>query len=156
MAVNRSRLARDSRQICIQMERLANDYLAGADITGVQAQMLLYLLRQGEMGASVTDLHRVSGYSKATISNLVKRLREKGYVRAEPCREDDRRRLLFTTEKGRRQQALLMTAVRSVEEDALYQGFSPEELSTLDRLQKRMLQNVSAVHTQIHKEASAT
>ena len=155
MAVNRSRLARDSRQICIQMERLANEYLAGADITGVQAQMLLYLLRQGETGASVTDLHQVSGYSKATISNLVKRLREKGYVRAEPCREDDRRRLLFTTEKGRRQQALLMTAVRSVE-DALYQGFSPEELSTLDRLQKRMLQNVSAVHTQIHKEASAT
>lgn len=155
MAVNRSRLARDSRQICIQMERLANDYLAGADITGVQAQMLLYLLRQGETGASVTDLHQVSGYSKATISNLVKRLREKGYVRAEPCREDDRRRLLFTTEKGRRQQALLMTAVRSVE-DALYQGFSPEELSTLDRLQKRMLQNVSVVHTQIHKEASAT
>lgn len=155
MAVNRSRLARDSRQICIQMERLANEYLAGADITGVQAQMLLYLLRQGETGASVTDLHQVSGYSKATISNLVKRLREKGYVRAELCREDDRRRLLFTTEKGRRQQALLITAVRSVE-DALYQGFSPEELSTLDRLQKRMLQNVSAVHTQIHKEASAT
>ena len=155
MAVNRSRLARDSRQICIQMERLANDYLAGADVTGVQAQMLLYLLRQGETGASVTDLHQVSGYSKATISNLVKRLREKGYVRAEPCREDDRRRLLFTTEKGRQQQELLMAAVRSVG-DALYQGFSPEELSTLDRLQKRMLQNVSAVHTQIHKEASAT
>lgn len=155
MTVNRSRLARDSRQICIQMERLANCYLAGADVTGVQAQMLLYLLRQGETGASVTDLHQASGYSKATISNLVKRLREKGYVRAEPFQGDDRRRQLFTTEKGRRLEELLMTAVRSVE-DTLYQEFSPEELSTLDRLQKRMLQNVSAVQTQNHKEASAT
>lgn len=42
MAVDRSRLARDNRQICIQMERMANYYLAASDVTGVQAQMLLY------------------------------------------------------------------------------------------------------------------
>ena len=155
MAVDRSRLARDNRQICIQMERMANYYLAASDVTGVQAQMLLYILRHSETGVSVTDLHQISGYSKATISNLVKRLREKGYIRVEACEEDDRRRLLFSTEKGRRIQALLAASIREVE-NSLYRGLSAEELSTLDQLQKRMLQNLMMVQTQSHKEASAT
>lgn len=155
MAVDRSRLARDNRQICIQMERMANYYLAASDVTGVQAQMLLYILRHSETGVSVTDLHQISGYSKATISNLVKRLREKGYIRVEACEEDDRRRLLFSTEKGRRIQALLAASIREVE-NSLYRGLSAEELSTLDQLQKRMLQNLMMFQTQSHKEASAT
>ena len=155
MAVDRSRLARDNRQICIQMERMANYYLAASDVTGVQAQMLLYILRHSETGVSVTDLHQISGYSKATISNLVKRLREKGYIRVEACEEDDRRRLLFSTEKGRRIQALLVASIREVE-NSLYRGLSAEELSTLDHLQKRMLQNLMMFQTQSHKEASAT
>ena len=37
MAVDRSRLARDNRQICIQMERMANYYLEASYVTGVQA-----------------------------------------------------------------------------------------------------------------------
>lgn len=155
MAVDRSRLARDNRQICIQMERMANYYLAASDVTGVQAQMLLYILRHSETGVSVTDLHQISGYSKATISNLVKRLREKGYIRVEACEQDDRRRLLFSTEKGRRIQALLAASIREVE-NSLYRGLSAEELSTLDQLQKRMLQNLMMFQTQSHKEASAT
>ena len=76
MTVDRSRLARDGRQISIQMEQMANRCLDQAGMTGVQAQMLLYLLRHGDGGISVTELHQASGYSKATISNLVKRLRE--------------------------------------------------------------------------------
>ncbi len=155
VAVDRSRLAHDSRQINIQMEQMANRCLAEAGITGVQAQMLLYLLRHSERGVSVTELHQVSGYSKATISNLVKRLREKGYVRVEPCLEDDRRRLLFGTEKGCRVQTLLSDSVRDVE-DQLYRDFSPEELSTLDRLQKRMLHNLWTFQTHSKREASAT
>ena len=155
MPVDRSRLARDNRQICIQMERMANYYLAASDVTGVQAQMLLYILRHSETGVSVTDLHQISGYSKATISNLVKRLREKGYIRVEACEQDDRRRLLFSTEKGRRIQALLAASIREVE-NSLYRGLSAEELSTLDQLQKRMLQNLMMFQTQSHKEASAT
>lgn len=155
MAVDRSRLARDSRQICIQMEQMTNKYLAAADVTGVQAQMLLYILRHSENGASVTDLHQVSGYSKATVSNLIKRLREKGYVRVEPCREDDRRRLLFSTEKGQCAQNFLADSIRGAE-DSLYQGFSAEELSTLDHLQKRMLRNLAVFQTHSQREASAT
>ena len=77
MTMDRSRLTLDSRQICIQMDQLANQSLAEADVTGVQAHALLYILHHSEMGTSVTALHQASGYSKATISNIIKRLREK-------------------------------------------------------------------------------
>ena len=91
----------------------------------------------------------------ASWEECVKRLREKGYIRVEACEQDDRRRLLFSTEKGRRIQALLAASIREVE-NSLYRGLSAEELSTLDQLQKRMLQNLMMFQTQSHKEASAT
>ena len=87
VAVDRSRLARDSRKINIQMEQMANRCLAEAGITGVQA--------------------------------------------------------------------LLANSVRDVE-DQLYQDFSPEELSTLDYLQKSMLHNLWTFQTHSKREASAT
>ena len=151
MALDRGQLMRDNRQISIQLDLLSNRALAENDITGVQAHALLYVLGQTEGGTSVTELHRASGHSKATISHLVKRLREKGYVRKEPCLEDDRRSLLFGTEKGRQLQGALETFLRSME-DALYRDFSPKELSTLDRLQKKMLRNLSATQREATKQ----
>ena len=67
----------------------------------------------------------------------------------------DRRRLLFSTEKGRQVQRFLEDSIRDAEE-WLYRGFSSQELSTLDHLQKRMLQNLSQYQTCIQKEASTT
>jgi DNA-binding MarR family transcriptional regulator len=155
MALNRSRMVRESRQINTQLEQILNRSLAAADITGVQAHTLLHILGCSGGGTSVTELHRATGHSKATISHLIKQLRQKGYVCVSPCLEDDRCRLLSGTEKGARVQEFLARSIREAE-DVLYQGFSPQELSTLDRLQKKMLHNLSAYHTRVEQEASAT
>lgn len=152
MDLERSRLILDSRHISIQLDQLVNRTLAETGLTLVQAKALLYMMGQPDTGTSVTALHRAAGCSKATISNLVKRLREKGYVRVEHCREDDRRRLLFVTEKGRRVQSLLDAAIRRAEE-TLYLGFTDQELSDLDRLQQRMLHNLSACQAHVQREA---
>lgn len=142
MASDRGLLVQDSRQINIQLDLLVNRLLAPADITVVQAQLLLYILRHSREGASATAMQHSSGHSKATISKLIKRLREKGYVQAQPCREDDRRRLLFVTDKGRELQDFLVASIRTAH-DQLYRDFSPEELAELDRLQKKMLHNLA-------------
>ena len=39
-------------------------------------------------------------------------------------------------------------------QDQLYSGFSQEELTTLDRLQKKMLRNLSALMQQDSKEVT--
>lgn len=66
----------------------------------MQAHILQYILRHREHGTSLTAIHRDFGYSMATLSGMLKRLREKGYIRTETCAVDDRRKLLYPTEKG--------------------------------------------------------
>ena len=142
METDRSAMVRDNRQISIQLELLANRVMAQKGLTTIQAHMLLYILAHSAQGTSLTDIHREFGYSMAALSGLVKRLREKGYVRVEPCAQDDRRKLLFGTRKGEEVRDFLdRTILRA--QDQLYREFSAQELAELDRLQKKMLHNLS-------------
>ena len=142
MEIDRSELIRVNRQINIQIERAATQAIAQKGLTGIQAHLLLYILDHSETGTSLTDIHREFGYSMAALSGLVKRLREKGYVRVEPCVQDDRRKLLFGTRKGEEVRDFLdRTILRA--QDQLYREFSAQELAELDRLQKKMLHNLS-------------
>ena len=142
METDRSAMVRDNRQISIQLELLANRVMAQKGLTTIQAHMLLYILAHSAHGTSLTDIHREFGYSMAALSGLVKRLREKGYVRVEPCVQDDRRKLLFGTRKGEEVRDFLdRTILRA--QDQLYREFSAQELAELDRLQKKMLHNLS-------------
>ena len=59
-------------------------------------------------------------------------------------------RRLVGTEKGRQLQGALETSLQGME-DALYRNFSPGELSTLERLQKKMLRNLSATQREATK-----
>ena len=144
METDRSAMVRDNRQISIQLELLANRVMAQKGLTTIQAHMLLYILAHSAQGTSLTDIHREFGYSMAALSGLVKRLREKGYVRVEPCVRDDRRKLLFGTRKGEEVRDFLdRTILRA--QDQLYREFSAQELAELDRLQKKMLRNLSGL-----------
>lgn len=142
--VNRENLVRDNRRISIQMERLATEALAGHDLTAMQANMLQYILRHSDKGTSLTAIHREYGYSMAALSGMLKRLRRKGYVRVEPCDDDDRRKLLFGTEQSEALREDLQRSMRATERQ-LYDCFTPQELADLDRLQKKMLRNLSAL-----------
>lgn len=153
MSVNRERMTRDNRLISIQLEQCANRALAQEGLTSVQAQILLHILRHSEKGTSLTAIHRESGYSMAAISSLIKRLREKGYVRVEPLAGDDRCKLLFGTDKGKQVQTFLDASMRKTQ-DCLFQGFSQEDLDTLDRLQKKMLANLSVYDQHELREVS--
>ena len=114
--VDRSRLIRDSRRISIQMEQWVNRTLEPVGLTAAQASILLHVLNQGEEGTSLTAIHRAFGYSMPTMSGMLKRLREKGYLRVEPCADDDRCKKLLGTEKGRRLRRELEERSRQMEE----------------------------------------
>ena len=51
-------------------------YLKQKDITGVQVYFLVYILRHHPDGTYLTELCREIGVSKATLSALIKKLRE--------------------------------------------------------------------------------
>ena len=142
MGADRSTMIQENRQINIQLEQMGNRAMAQKGLTAIQAHVLLYILDHSDRGISLTDIHRTFGYSMAALSGLVKRLREKEYVRVEPCARDDRRKILFGTEKGKEVRDFLDRAICGAQ-DRLYFGFSTEELATLDRLQKKMLRKLS-------------
>ena len=151
--VDRSLMIQENRQINIQLEQLGSRVMAQKGLTAIQAHVLLYILGHSEHGISLTDIHREFGYSMAALSGLIKRLREKDYVRAEPCARDDRRKLLFGTEKGEQVREFLNRSICRAQ-DQLYAGFSQEDLVTLDRLQKKMLWNLSTLQKPKCKEES--
>ena len=145
-------LMRDTRQIGIRLGLDWGRALAREGITGAQAQMLLHLLHRGD-GVSLTTLHRDTGFSMAALSGQLKQLRQQGYIRAEPCPGDDRRKFFYATEKSRRLRETLDAALERTQRQ-LYRGFSEEDLCTLDALQKRMLQNLSGCGEAISKEVT--
>ena len=151
MESDRTVMMQENRQIHIQIEQMGNRAMAQKGLTAIQAQVLLYILNHAEQGVSLTDIHREFRYSMAARSELVKRLREKNYVRVERCARDDRRKLLLGTEKGKEVRAFLDRAI-SETQDQLYSGFSQEELAALDCLQKKMLRNLSAMTQNFKKE----
>ena len=154
MTLTRGRIALAGHQISLQVDRLSGQSIASAGLTGAQARALLYILRHPD-DTSVTVLHRITGHSKAAISRLIKQLREKGYICVQPWEGDERRRLLVGTEKAKVLRTFLETAFQSVEE-VLYRGFSHRDLRDLNRLQQKMIRNLSAYQTDAQREASAT
>ena len=141
--IDHARLSYSFRQICVQTERLVNRALDQEEVTVGQAHVLRFIRDRSQRGTSLTEIHKAFGCSMATLSSLVKRLREKGYVRTEPCQADDRCKLLFSTRKSLEMQEFLQ-ACAGRSEDVLYRDFSPEERASLDRLQQKMLCNLSA------------
>ena len=149
--IDQGKLSRSCRQICVQSERLVNRVLDREDLTAVQAHVLRYIFCRDQGGTSLTELHRAFGCSMATLSSVVKRLKEKGYVRAECCAGDDRCKLLFATEKGQRVHQELDGAVRAAER-RIYSCFSPDELSTLDQLQRKLRKHLLSLMESEQKE----
>ena len=145
MKTDRRTLALENRRISIRTELLTDQLVSQAGLTAAQAHMLFFILSHSANGTSLTDIHREFGFSKATLCRILKQLRQSGYVRTEPCADDERRKLLFGTEKSARMEHFLDQAVCQAW-DQVYKDFSETELQELDRLQKKMMRNLS-VHT---------
>lgn len=143
MDVDLGEMVTDSRLIGMQISARGSKALSKEGLTAIQARVLLYILARSKRGTSLTEIHRETGYSMAATSGLIKRLREKDYVRVEACKLDERRKLLFPTEKGERVRESINTAMSSMPK-VLYNGFTDDELVMLNQLQKKILKNLSA------------
>ena len=143
MKVDRRTLALQNRQISIRMEQLTDRMVERTGLSTAQAHLLMRILRYGPEGTTLTELHRQCGYSMAALSNILKRLRKGGYVRAEPTEADNRCKRLYATEQALQARNALDRALQGSCE-AAFEGFSEEELCQLEAMQKRLLQNLAS------------
>ena len=156
MTTDLDALLRESHIIHIRWKQMANVLLEREQLTVAQAYLLEYILRHEAGGACITAICRESGLALPTMSRLVKRMRERTYVRMADCPGDARRKLLVPTEKAWKVRPFLTRCFQRTQA-LLFRDFSPQELEQLDHLQKKMLRNLSADDTKTHlKEESST
>lgn len=148
---DQERILRDNRRISIQMEQLVNSALAPWGMTAAQTQILLYVLRHSQEGTTLTQIHREFGYSMASLSGIIKRLKEKGFVRTEHWDGDERRKLIVATPSALELQQRLDRSSAQVRQQ-LWRCFTPQELRDLDCLQRKLLSSLSALTHQAKEE----
>ena len=138
-AVEFRSLLQTLRQLSIRLEACFNRAAALHGLTAAQAQVLAYVLEHSEQGVCATEIYRVLGLSKPSISALVKKLKGKGYVYTE---NDDRQKLIFATPQG---QALGKSIGQTLAQlqSKICSGLKTEELRALQSVQHKMLLNVS-------------
>ena len=107
--------------------------LKSKSITGVQVYFLVYILRHHPNGTYLTELCREIGVSKPTLSALIRKMREKGYLDLHEDPDDVRKKKVLPTEK------LLTEGNRFMEKADQMES---EICSVLDRQEKVQLWNL--------------
>ncbi len=131
------RLADNSRQL----RRLFDDRVRSLGLTGPQARLLLSLERAPDQNqafyAEQLEIEPI------TLTRIVDRLEDAGWVERQADPADRRARILHLTDKSRGIVTRLRTSVEALFEDML-QGFAPAERELFARMLDRIAANLVA------------
>jgi len=111
-----------------------------SDITHMESKVLGYVGRHA--GATQSDLARDSGRDKAQLARLIKGLRERGLLQAEPDPEDRRNLRLALTSAGEEVLGLLRQHTRRLATRAV-SGLDAAERAQLVSLLRRVSENLT-------------
>ena len=113
----------------------------GIELNPAQGRIMFVLWRND--GISITELARQTSLGKSTLTSMLDRLEQSGYVRRIPSPQDRRVILIERTEKDKAFQELYIQV--SQEMQALfYDGFSEAEIQAFDQFLVRILDNLTA------------
>ena len=149
METTASGTMRNVKRINIAIETYMNECLATTDLTAAQGNVLFYVLEHA--GAHSTQIHKQLGISRGTVSGLIKKLREKGYVCFSSCDTDDRQKPILVTEKAKALRDALSGWQQELD-GMIFQDFSQEEQAALNLLLQKMLHNIAPAIARIKKE----
>jgi DNA-binding MarR family transcriptional regulator len=113
----------------------------GIEINPAQGRIMFVLWQ--EDGIPITELARQTSLGKSTLTSMLDRLEQAGYVRRVPSPHDRRVVLIERTEKDK---AFQEQYVRVSQEMAalFYAGFSEAEIETFEGYLERVLENLKA------------
>lgn len=132
------------KKINIDLEvRLERD-LRQREISGTQVYFLVYILRHHPEGTYITELCREIGVSKATLSVLVKKLREKGYLCFRENPEDIRKKKVLPTKKLAEEAGELLSQAERMESEVCA-GLDKIEKQQLGELEQKILKRLSKI-----------
>ena len=126
------------KKIGLDLAALMDCCLRNDELSGIQVYFLVYLLRHHSEGTYLTELCRETGMSKATLSALIKKLREKDYLYFRERPEDIRKKEVLPTKKLLEESEKFFIKTRQME-DEVCGALSQEEKMQLWGLEQKVL-----------------
>ena len=130
------------KQINNIYEKKFNNLLRGIGITSSQCAVLDYLLGSSKEFMNQKDIEKALSLKNPTVTGILKRLDEKGFILAVPSNQDKRCKNIYPTEKAYDIQKK-MDNYRKKSDRRLTIGMSKKEIAALEKMLDRVLYNIS-------------
>jgi len=111
------------------------------EINPAQGRIMFVLWRHD--GISINELAKRTSLGKSTLTSMLDRLEESGYLVRVPSTEDRRQILIKRTEKDRSLEGVYVRVSQEMNK-VFYEGLSAGEIDRLERNLQRILDNLSS------------
>ncbi len=130
------------KQINNVYEKEFNRRLKSLGITSSQCEVLDFLLQSGQEEVTQRDIERALNLKNPTVTGLLKRLDEKGFILAVPSGREKRFKNIYLTEKAYDIQKR-MEKDRKKLDQMLTLGMTKKETESLHKMLNRVLYNIA-------------
>ena len=142
------------KKITERLQAYADKKVFDHDVTYAQGKVLFFLHTHAGGECSMKEIETYLDVSHATVSGIISRLAEKGYVSCEKSKTDSRAKTVRLTEK---EYASFdeMKRRRAELETMLLKGFSEAEKETMRKNLERIYNNVREATDESPRESAA-
>lgn len=131
------------KKLNMGMESLMNSQFEDMGLTASQGAVLLYILNYPENTICSSGIHRAFGVARPTISCLLKKLRQKGYIEFRRCELDVRQKMISATPEAIALRETLYLRMQDMGRHVL-EGFTEEDIQAVGTCFDRMDSNMKS------------
>ena len=117
--------------------RRLKDY--GIDINPAQGRIMFALWQKD--GVAINELVQKTKLEKSTLTSMLDRLEEMGYVKRQRCRKDRRKILIYRTKKDKAMENKYVEVSQELTK-LFYKGFSESQIDHFEQDLERILDNL--------------
>lgn len=129
------------RQLYVALIQNGKEFGGELDVTPAQSVLLGYLLASSKQEICLTEISAEAGISKASVSAMLKILREKGYLSMKAVSGDDRKKKIVLTERAYQLQDTIEKSLKERSE-GICEGISKQELAIAEHVLQKMILNL--------------
>lgn len=122
-------------------ERELNNRISTIDLTRTQCSILVYLNRNRGKDINPHHIEKEFNLKKPTVTGILKRLEEKGFILIEQSKTDKRYKHIKLTSKNDAVDKIMKKNLAESEK-ILYKGLSEEDKKELYRILEKMMDNL--------------
>lgn len=130
------------KQVNNLYEKELNNRLRGLGLTSSQCEVLDFLLQSSKDQVTQRDVERALNLKNPTVTGLLKRLDEKGFILSIPSGKDRRCKNIYLTEKAYDIQKRMETERKKIDK-MLTLGMTKKETEALYKMLNRVIYNMA-------------